>query len=136
MTNFFKELLPWILGSGGLGATITYLGNYKSKKKLEEELTKQAQIDTKNKHGIMEMDRFEAMYKQITDMAKDYNALSDQFREYREEARTRENEFDDKLRLKNSELASIKDQVHYLKRLRCYDLDCPKRIKHNPNPEQ
>jgi hypothetical protein len=40
MTNFFKELLPWILGSGGIGATITYLGNYKSKKRLEEELTK------------------------------------------------------------------------------------------------
>ena len=136
MTNFLKELLPWILGSGSLGATITYLSSYKSKKKLEEELTKQAQIDTKTKHGLMEMDRFEAMYKQITDMAKDYNDLSDQFREYRRDARTRENEFDDKLRLKNNELASIKDQVHYLKRLRCYDLECPNRIKNNPNPEQ
>lgn len=136
MTNFLKELLPWILGSGSLGATITYLGSYKSKKKLEEELAKQTQIDTKNKHGIMEKDRFEAMYKQITDMAKDYNDLSDQFREYRRDARTREDEFDDKLRLKNNELASIKDQVRYLKRLRCYDLDCPNRIKNNPNPEQ
>lgn len=136
MINLLKELLPWILGSGGLGATITYLGNYKSKKKLEEELAKQTQIDTKNKYGIMEKDRFEAMYKQITDMAKDYNDLSDQFREYRRDARTREDEFDDKLRLKNNELASIKDQVRYLKRLRCYDLDCPNRIKNNPNLEQ
>jgi hypothetical protein len=46
----------------------------------------------------MERDRFEAMYKQITEMAQDYNDLSDQFREYRKTARSIELEFDEKLR--------------------------------------
>lgn len=130
------SLLEWgltIVGSGGIGAAVTYFGNYKSRRKVEQELAKQAQITTENQHGVMEKDRFEAMYKQITDMAKDYNDLSDQFREYRKNARVTENEFDDRLRIKGNELASLKDQIYYLKRLRCYDLECPNRIKDNPN---
>ena len=135
----FDSVLEWgltIVGSGGIGAAITYFGNYKSRKRVESELAKQAEIATKNQHGIMEKDRFEAMYKQITDMANDYNDLSDQFREYRKNARAIETEFDEKLRTKSNELASLKDQVHYLKRLRCYDLECPKRIKDNPNTKK
>lgn len=134
-----NSILEWgltIIGSGGIGAAITYFGNYKSRKTLESELAKQAEIATKNHHGIMEKDRFEAMYTQITDMAKDYNDLSDQFREYRKNARDIETEFDNKLRTKSNELASLKDQIHYLKRLRCYDLECPKRIKDNPNTKK
>ena len=42
-----------------------------------------------------------------------------------------ENEFNNKLRQRSAELAALKDQVHYLKKLRCYDFDCPKRIKNN-----
>lgn len=135
----FNSIQDWalsLIGGGGIGAAITYLATFKSRTQIEKELAKQSIIETEDKYGTMERDRFEAMYNQITEMAKDYNDLSDQFREYRRDARTRENEFDDKLRLKNNELASIKDQVHYLKRLRCYDLECPKRIKNNPNPEQ
>ena len=77
----------------------------------------------------MERDRFESMYNQITEMAQDYNDLSDQFREYRKTARAIEIEFDEKLRQRSNELAQLKDEVHYLKRLRCYDLDCPNRIR-------
>lgn len=128
------NLLQWglaTLGSGGLGAAITYIGTYKSKKRMQEEIAKQAIIDTENSHGKMERDRFEAMYKQITEMAQDYNDLSDQFREYRKTARAIEIEFDDKLRKKSNDLAVLKDEIHYLKGLRCYDLECPKRIKNN-----
>lgn len=66
------SVLDWalaLIGGGGIGSAITFLGNYKSRKRLEEELTKQAVLTTENQHGIMERDRFEAMYKQITEMA-------------------------------------------------------------------
>lgn len=95
------SILEWgltIIGSGGIGAALTYIGTYKSKKKIEEELANQAKITTEDRHGVMERDRFEAMYNQITEMAQDYNDLSDQFREYRKTARSIEIEFDEKLR--------------------------------------
>ena len=128
----WDSVLEWalpIIGGGGVGSAITWLGTYKSKKKLEEELAKQATITTEDKHGVMERDRFEAMYSQITKMTKDYGELSDQFRDYRKTARAIEDEFDAKLREKTKELAYMKDEIDYLKRLRCYDLDCPNRIK-------
>lgn len=127
-----NSLLEWaltIVGSGGIGAAITFVSTYKSRKKIEKEKAEQEHITTENQHGIMERDRFEAMYKQITEMAEDYNELSDQFRDYRKTALNIENEFNNKLRQRSSELAALKDQVHYLKKLRCYDFDCPKRIK-------
>lgn len=128
----WDSVLEWalpIIGGGGVGSAITWLGTYKSKKKLEEELAKQAAITTEDKHGVMERDRFEDMYSQITKMTKDYGELSDQFRDYRKTARAIEDEFDQKLRERTKELAYMKDEIDYLKRLRCYDLDCPNRIK-------
>ena len=84
----------------------------------------------------MERDRFEAMYEQITKMAKDYGDLSDQFRDYRKTARSIEDEFDQRLREKTRQLAELKDEVDYLKRLRCYNLDCPNRIKTKPENKE
>lgn len=91
------SILEWglaVIGGGGIGSAITYLGTYRSKKKIEKELASQQEIETENKHGIMERDRFESMYDQITKMAKDYGDLSDQFRDYRKTARSIEDEFD------------------------------------------
>lgn len=131
LDNFLEWGLA-IVGGGGIGSAITFLTTYKSKKKIEKELAKQEEIDTKNKQGIMERDRFESMYEQITKMAKDYGELSDQFRDYRKTARAIEDEFDQKLRERTNELAHLKDEIDYLKRLRCYNLDCPNRIKNKP----
>ena len=134
----WDSILEWalpIVGGGGIGSAITWLGTYKSKKKLEEELAKQAHILTEDKQGIMERDRFEYMYQQITRMAKDYGDLHNQFRDYRKTAQAIEDEFDAKMREKTKELAYMKDEIDYLKRLRCYDLDCPNRIKDKPKSE-
>ena len=133
------SILEWglaVIGGGGIGSAITYLGTYKSKKKIEQELAKQERIETENKHGVMERDRFEAMYEQITKMTVDYGELSDQFRDYRKTARAIEDEFDQKLRERTRQLADLKDEVDYLKRLRCYNLDCPNRIKNKPESEE
>lgn len=135
----FSSITDWILsliGGGSIGAGITYLLTFKSKVKIEKQLAEQSEIETENKHGLMERDRFEAMYKQITEMAKDYNDLSDQFREYRKTSRNIESKFDDELRNKSNELSKLKDQVYYLKSLRCYDLECPNRIKINPENQE
>lgn len=135
----FDSILEWglaVIGGGGIGSAITYLGTYKSKKKIEQELAKQERIETENKHGVMERDRFEAMYDQITKMTLDYGELSDQFRDYRKTARSIEDEFDQRLRERTRQLAELKDEVDYLKRLRCYNLDCPNRIKNKPENEE
>lgn len=132
------SLLEWglaVVGGGGLGSAITYLGTYKSRKKKAEEEAEQAELTTEDKHGIMERDRFEYMYQQITKMAVDYGELSDQFRNYRKTARDIEDEFDAKLREKTKELAYMKDEIDYLKRLRCYNLECPNRINNKPTEE-
>ena len=132
------SLLEWglaIIGGGGIGSAITWLSTYKSNKRKVQEEAEQAEITTEDKHGMMERDRFEYMYQQITKMAKDYGELSDQFREYRKTARAIEDEFDAKISERNRELAYLKDEVDYLKRLRCYDLECPNRIKDKPKEE-
>ena len=134
----WDSILEWalpVIGGGGIGSAITFLGTYKSKKKIEKELAKQEEIDTINKHGVMERDRFEAMYDQITKMTLDYGELSDQFRDYRKTARSIEDEFDQRLRERTRQLAELKDEVDYLKKLRCYNLDCPNRIKNKPVEE-
>ena len=135
----WDSILEWalpVIGGGGIGSAITFFGTYKSKKKIEKELAEQEEIATENKHGIMERDRFEAMYDQITKMTLDYSELSDQFRDYRKTARAIEEEFDQKLRERTSQLANLKDEVDYLKRLICYNLDCPNRIKTKPESEE
>ena len=134
LDNFLEWGLA-VVGGGGIGSALTYLANYKSKKKIEKELAKQEEIDTLNKHGMMERDRFESMYEQITKMAKDYGDLSDQFNDYRRTTRAIEDEFDQKLRERSRQLANLKDEVNHLKRLRCYNLDCPNRIKNKPVEE-
>ena len=61
----WDSILEWalpVIGGGGIGSAITFLGTYKSKKRIEKELAEQEEIVTENKHGIMERDRFEAMY--------------------------------------------------------------------------
>ena len=134
LDNFLEWGLA-VVGGGGIGSALTYLANYKSKNKIEKELAKQEEIDTLNKHGVMERDRFESMYEQITKMAKDYGDLSDQFNDYRRTTRAIEDEFDQKLRERSRQLANLKDEVNHLKRLRCYNLDCPNRIKNKPVEE-
>ena len=58
--------------------------------------------------GIMERDRYEAMYSQINKMMDDYNDLSDDYRKYRKEALEREREFIKKTQDRYFQLAELK----------------------------
>lgn len=136
-------LLSWIgtvVAGGGLGAVITYLATFKSNRrkanadaKTHEELAEQATIESEDKMGKMERDRYEAMYSQINKMMQDYNDLSDEFREFRKQSSEQERKFIRKAQDRYSRLAELKSEVKQLKKYVCYDAECPNRIKDNPN---
>ena len=138
----WENALPWIgsiIAGGGIGATITYLATFKSNKRMaaaeasaKEELAEQAHIESENKLGVMERDRYEAMYSQINKMMQDYNDLSDEFREFRKTAAEQERKFIRKAQDKYSKLAELKAEIKQLKKYSCYDFECPHRIKDNP----
>lgn len=137
-----SALFQWILSvvaGGGIGAAITYFATFRSNKRkaaaeatVQEESAEQAHIETENKIGIMERDRYEAMYSQINKMMQDYNDLSDEFREFRKDAAEQERKFIRKAQDRYSQLAELKAEIKQLKRYSCYDKECPNRIKDNP----
>ena len=99
-TGVILQWLGSIIAGGGVGAVITYIVTFRSNKKKAEaeaevhiETAEQAKIETENKIGIMERDRYEAMYSQINKMMQDYNDLSDEFREFRKHAAEQEKKF-------------------------------------------
>lgn len=140
---FDSALFQWIgslIAGGGIGAAIMFFVNIKSNRRkakaeadVEEETAEQARVETENKIGVMERDRYEAMYSQINKMMQDYNDLSDEFREFRKSAAEQERKFIRKAQDRYSQLAELKVEIKQLKKLSCYDLDCPNRIKDNPN---
>ena len=140
---FESALFQWIgtiVASGGIGAAITYLTTLQSNKRMaqaeaakQEERAEQEKIETENKIGIMERDRYEAMYSQINKMMQDYNDLSDEFREFRKHAAEQERKFIRKAQDRYSQLAELKAEIKQLKKYSCYDMECPHRIKDNPN---
>ena len=140
---FDSALFQWIgslIAGGGLGAAIMFFVNLKSNRRkakaeatVEEENAEQARVETENKIGIMERDRYEAMYSQINKMMQDYNDLSDEFREFRKSAAEQERKFIRKAQDRYSQLAELKAEIKQLKKWSCYDLECPNRIKDNPN---
>lgn len=140
---FESALFQWIgsiIAGGGIGAAITYLVTFKSNKRkaaaeatVSEESAEQARIESENKMGIMERDRYEAMYSQINKMMQDYNDLSDEFREFRKQAAEQERKFIRKAQDRYSQLAELKAEIKQLKKFSCYDTECPNRIKDNPN---
>lgn len=140
---FDSALFQWIgslIAGGGIGAAIMFFVNLKSNRRkakaeatVEEENAEQARVETENKIGIMERDRYEAMYSQINKMMQDYNDLSDEFREFRKSAAEQERKFIRKAQDRYSQLAELKAEIKQLKKWSCYDLECPNRIKDNPN---
>ena len=143
---FENALFQWIstiVASGGIGAAITYLTTLKSNKRMaqaeaakQEERAEQEKIETENKIGIMERDRYEAMYSQINKMMQDYNDLSDEFRAFRKHAAEQERKFIRKAQDRYSKLAELKAEIKQLKKYSCYDLECPHRIKDNPETKK
>ena len=136
---FENALFQWIgtiVASGGVGAGITYLATFKSNRRKaaaeateKEEKAKQSHIESIDQMGVMERNRYEAMYSQINKKMQDYNDLSEDYREYRKDAAERERNFIRKAQDNYSILAELKSEVKQLKKYSCYDMECPHRIK-------
>ena len=146
MYMFEGALFEWlgaIIASGGVGAAITYFINLRSNKRKaaaealqHEQEAQQSKIETENKIGVMERDRYEAMYSQINRMMQDYNDLSDELRQFRKTAAEQERKFIRKAQDRYSQLAELKTEIKQLKKYSCYDLECPHRIKDNPETKK
>ena len=139
MSNISEWILT-IIGSGGIGAAITYISTFKYKKqqvKIETELSetqlKQAQLD-------LSQDKCDYLQQTCDKYIRDYHQLEQDFRNQGRELQevianlTRENS--QKIAEKCNEIAALKSKVTYLNGLRCYDSTCPKRIKTNPDKSE
>lgn len=133
----FLEWLLAVVSSGGLGALLTYLVTFKSKKKQAEAEAEQQEIEVEQKKQDLKQDQYDYLQKTCDKYIKDYHELEGCFRKQISELREQIN----KIMLENSkaisdkcnEIAALKSEVTYLKGIRCYNFTCQNRIKINPD---
>lgn len=133
---FFEWILA-VIGSGGIGAIITYICTFKSKKKQVEAEAEQQVVEVEWKKQELKQDQYDYLQKTCDKYIRDYHELEGDFRKQIQELR----EQMDKIMLEKSqaistkctEIAALKSEVTYLKGLRCYNFICQKRIKENPD---
>lgn len=133
------ELYHWILtflGSGGLGAAITYLLTLKSNQTKAEAEAEVAQINAEHEKLDLTQDKYEFLQSTLDKYVRDYHELESDFRKQLATIREHmDNLMRDHSKIiaeKCNEIASLKSQVTYLKGIRCYKFTCNQRIKNNP----
>lgn len=133
-------LLEWalaIIGSGGLGATITYIFTFKSKKKQIEAEAEHQVVTTAHEKLDLNQDRYDYLQTTCDKYIKDYYSLE---QEFRQKLAGLVDQID-QLKLANAqtisdkcnEIAQLKSKITYLKGIRCYNFTCDRRIKENPD---
>lgn len=135
-----QSILEWalaVIGSGGIGAVITYICTFKSKKKQVEAEAESSMVDVEQKKTDLKQDQYDYLQKTCDKYIKDYHELEGDFRKQISELR----EQMDKIMLEKSqatsakcnEIATLKSKVTYLKGIRCYNFTCKHRITTNPD---
>lgn len=134
-----QSIVEWILavvGSGGIGAAITYICTFKSKKKLIEAEAETATVQAEHKKLDLQQDQYDYLQKTCDRYIKDYHELEGDFRrqlsELREQIDKISLEKSQAIQTKCSEIAELKAKVTYLNGIRCYNFICKDRILHNP----
>lgn len=135
-----QSILEWalaVIGSGGIGAVITYICTFKSKKKQVEAEAESSMVDVEWKKTDLKQDQYDYLQKTCDKYIKDYHELEGDFRKQISELR----EQMDKIMLEKSqaisakcnEIDTLKSKVTYLKGIRCYNFTCKHRIMTNPD---
>ena len=124
-----QSILEWalaVIGSGGIGAVITYICTFKSKKEQVEAEAESSMVDVEQKKTDLKQDQYDYLQKTCDKYIKDYHELEGNFRKQISELR----EQMDKIMLEKSQ---AKSKVTYLKGIRCYNFTCKHRIMTNPD---
>lgn len=135
-----NPILEWalaIVGSGGLGAVITYIFTFRSRQKQANAEADEAEINVEQKVFDLRHDQYEYLQQTCDKYIKDYHELEGDFRkqivELREHMDKLMSEKSQAIAEKCTEIAGLKSKIAYLNGIRCYDFTCPKRIRINPD---
>lgn len=138
-----NPILEWalaVIGSGGLGAAITYIFTFKSKQKQANAEADEAIVEVDKKRFDLRHDQYEYLQQTCDKYIKDYHELEGDFRkqiiELREHMDKLMSEKSQAIADKCTEIAGLKSKIAYLNGIRCYDFTCPKRVKVNPDKSQ
>ena len=138
-----SAVLEWalaVVGSGGIGAVLTYVCTFKSKRKQVEAEAESQVVEVEQKKQDLKQDQYDYLQKTCDKYIKDYHELEGDFRRQIQELR----EQMDKIMLEKSqaisakcnEIATLKAKVTYLKGIRCYNFTCGNRITTNPDKNE
>ena len=134
MQSFFDWALA-IISSGSLGAAITYILTFKSKRLQAMAEAESTEVEVEHKKQDLKQDQYDFLQKTCDKYIKDYHILENDFRK---QLQTLRDEID-KISLEKSkaisdkcnEIAELKSKVTFLQGIRCYNFTCQNRIKNN-----
>ena len=133
-----QSLFDWalaIISSGSLGAAITYVLTFKSKRLQAMTEAESTEVEVEHKKQDLKQDQYDFLQKTCDKYIKDYHTLENDFRK---QLQTLRDEID-KISLEKSkaisdkcnEIAELKSKVTFLQGIRCYNFTCQNRIKNN-----
>ena len=133
-----QSLFDWalaIISSGSLGAAITYILTFKSKRIQAMAEAESTEVEVEHKKQDLKQDQYDFLQKTCDKYIKDYHTLENDFRK---QLQTLRDEID-KISLEKSkaisdkcnEIAELKSKVTYLKGICCYNFTCQHIIKTN-----
>lgn len=137
-----QSLFDWalaVISSGSLGAAITYILTFKSKRIQAMAEAESTEVEVEHKKQDLKQDQYDFLQKTCDKYIKDYHTLENDFRK---QLQTLRDEID-KISLEKSkaisdkctEIAELKSKVTFLKGIRCYNFTCQHRIKNNPETD-
>ena len=133
-----QSIFDWalaIISSGSLGAAITYILTFKSKRIQAMAEAESTEVEVEHKKQDLKQDQYDFLQKTCDKYIKDYHTLENDFRK---QLQTLRDEID-KISLEKSkaisdkcnEIAELKSKVTFLQGIRCYNFTCQNRIKNN-----
>lgn len=124
MSDFLSTFLPNLLSFAGGGGLVGFVSLKYEQKKSKAEAEK---VQTAADHDRLDLhqDQYDYVNAQLSKIQQEYYDLASR---YRETMTAHLLEIDAKC----NEIAELKSKLTYFKGLRCYQSDCPSRVKESP----